>query len=547
MDENKKKKLILGIVAAVAAVLLVVVIVRLIGCFGGGEPESQVNGDNTENTGGAAGTGSDKETQESGKESSDSASNGDSSSNGESVVNKLDVTYHVTNQWQNGPSYFKQYDFKVQNLTDATQENWWIAIKVENGVVISSSWNCECKVEGDTLYIRPGNSYGAAIQPNGTVEGIGMIIESPSDKPLIAMLDNNSQQVANNGDGNGTGGESGSSSGNSNQTSEESSETTAPKPTVTVPKETIAVSGSTPLARHGRLSVSGTGIVDQNGAPFRLCGVSTHGLQWFPQYVNKGAFQTLRDDWGANVIRLAMYVKEGGYTQGDKAKFKKLIDDGVTYATELGMYVIIDWHVLSYNPNETKSEAITFFTEMAQKYSAYNNIIYEICNEPTNSPWGSQIKPYATEVVSVIRKYDKDAIIIVGTNTWSQDVDEVIGNRLDDKNVMYAVHFYAATHKDWIRDKVTKAVNAGIPVFISECSICDASGSGGVDYNEADKWFNLLESKNISYVCWNLCNKNETSALLSPGCSKTAGFTDGDLSVTGKWFKKRISADAKGK
>ncbi len=541
MDENKKKKLILGVAAAGAAVLLVVLFVLLIGCFGGGEPATQVNGSNAGDTGG--GTGSDAQTEESGKESSDSASDG------ESVVNKLDVTYHVTNQWQNGDSYFKQYDFKVQNLTDATQENWWIAIKVENGVVISSSWNCECKVEGDTLYIRPGNSYSTAIQPNGTVEGIGMIVESPSDKPFIAMLDNNSQQVANNEGSNGNSGESGS--GNSNQTSEESSGTVVPKPTVptvTVPKETIAVSGSTPLARHGRLSVSGTGIVDQNGAAFRLCGVSTHGLQWFPQYVNKGAFQTLRDDWGANVIRLAMYVREGGYTQGDKAKFKKLIDDGVTYATELGMYVIIDWHVLSYNPNETKSEAIAFFTEMAQKYSSYNNIIYEICNEPTNSPWGSQIKPYATEVVSVIRKYDKDAIIIVGTNTWSQDVDEVIGNRLaNDRNVMYAVHFYAATHTDWIRDKVTRAVNAGIPVFISECSICDASGSGAVNYGEADKWFNLLASKNISYVCWNLCNKNETSALLSPGCSKTAGFTDSDLSETGKWFKKRISADVKGK
>lgn len=79
----------------------------------------------------------------------------------------------------------------------------------------------------------------------------------------------------------------------------------------------------TPLANHGKLSVKGTDIVDKNGDPYQLKGVSTHGLQWFPEYVNKDSFQSFRDDFGANVIRLAMYTAEGGYCEGgDQGRFK---------------------------------------------------------------------------------------------------------------------------------------------------------------------------------------------------------------------------------
>ncbi|MEE3357895.1 MAG: cellulase family glycosylhydrolase, partial [Lachnospiraceae bacterium] len=61
----------------------------------------------------------------------------------------------------------------------------------------------------------------------------------------------------------------------------------------------------TPYGNHGKLSVSGVDLVDQSGNRFQLKGVSTHGLQWYPQYVNQSAFQYLRDSWGANVVRLA--------------------------------------------------------------------------------------------------------------------------------------------------------------------------------------------------------------------------------------------------
>ncbi|MGN0114180.1 MAG: glycoside hydrolase family 5 protein, partial [Acutalibacteraceae bacterium] len=193
------------------------------------------------------------------------------------------------------------------------------------------------------------------------------------------------------------------------------------------------------------------------------------------------------------------------------------------------------------NPNQNKSAAKSFFTKMSQKYQSYDNVIYEICNEPNGGTTWSQIKSYADEIIAVIRKYDKDAIIIVGTPTWSQDVDEAAKNPLSNShNVMYAVHFYAATHKQWLRDKVKSALDMGAPVFVSEFSICDASGNGSIDYAEANKWKSFINDNKLSYAGWNLSNKAETSALIKSGCNKTSNWSQSDLSDTGKWLRKMI-------
>lgn len=302
---------------------------------------------------------------------------------------------------------------------------------------------------------------------------------------------------------------------------------------------------STPAAEPGiaPLHVAGTVLADPQGNTVRLRGVSTHGLAWFPDYVSEEAFRTLKEDWGANAVRLALYTEEyGGYCSGgDREKLKELVDNGVTYATDLGLYVIIDWHILSDgDPRIHQDEAVRFFDEMSRKYADHTNVLYEICNEPQNSPWQTVIKPYAETVLAAIRANDPNAVVIVGTNTWSQDVEEVAAGRLDDENVVYAFHFYAATHKESYRQKVKNAVAAGVPVFVSECGLCDASGNGGVDENSASQWFDLLKEENISFMAWSLCNKNETAALLKPDCTKLSGWTAEDLSQSGTLFRAAI-------
>lgn len=285
------------------------------------------------------------------------------------------------------------------------------------------------------------------------------------------------------------------------------------------------------------LSVKGTKIVNASGRTVTLKGVSTHGIAWFPQYVNKQCFQSFKK-MGANTIRLAFYSdSSAGYS---KSLYKK-VDEGVKAATDLGMYVIIDWHILSDgNPKTNQGKAKDFFTYFAKKYAGQTNVLYEICNEPNgNVTWAKDIKPYAVKMISLIRKYDKNAIVIVGTPTWSQDVDVVADSPIKGKkNIVYALHFYAATHKDWIRNKLKTANQKGLPVLVTEYSICDASGNGGIDYKEAKAWMKLLKKLKVGRVAWNISNKNETSALIRSSCQKTGKITRNDLSKSGKWITK---------
>lgn len=305
-------------------------------------------------------------------------------------------------------------------------------------------------------------------------------------------------------------------------------------------KKTEKTPGIASPSRCGSLQVKGTALTDQDGNPVQLRGISTHGLAWFPGYVNEDCFRELREDWQANVIRLAMYTAEnGGYcTDGDKDKLKKLVQDGVAYATENDMYVIIDWHVLSdQNPNTYIDESKNFFREMSALYADYNNVIYEICNEPNGGTGWQDIKTYAEAVIPVIRENDENAVILVGTPNWSQYVDQAAADPITGySNIMYTLHFYAATHTDWLRETMTKAVNAGLPIFVSEYGICDASGNGAIDETQADKWVDAMDALGISYVAWNLSNKSETSAIFSSSCGKTSGFMESDLSDSGKWL-----------
>lgn len=304
--------------------------------------------------------------------------------------------------------------------------------------------------------------------------------------------------------------------------------------------------GQTPLEKHGALHVDGVNLTDEHGQKMQLYGMSTHGLSWFPQYVNYEAFKTLRDDWNTNCIRLAMYTAEyNGYcTGGSKEELKQIISNGVSYATDLGMYVIIDWHVLNDNdPNVYKADAIAFFNEMSAKYAGSKNVIYEICNEPNGwSSWDG-IKSYANEVIPVIRANDPDAVIIVGTPTWSQDIDKALASPLGYDNIMYALHFYAATHTDWLRDRAARCIDGGLPVFISEFGICDASGNGGIDYNQSSEWMSLIKQYNLSYCCWNLSNKAETSSVINSWCNLLSGWSEGDLSESGKWIRNQFRSE----
>lgn len=429
----------------------------------------------------------------------------------------MNFDYNVETSWNDNGATCSKVNFKITNVSDGELKNWKVVLNVPDGTQVQQGWNGIYNVTGTEFTVTP-ESYNGTIAVGQTVDFGCIVRGSGAFSCTVGNLsaEKNGQTV-----------QGGSMAG--------VAATPIPAP-IPVPATSNPV---------GALSVSGTNIVDANGNAVQLKGASTHGLAWFPQYVNRDAFRTLRDTWGANVVRLAMYTQEyGGYCSGgDRNNLKTLINNGVNYANELGMYAIIDWHILSDgNPNTHKSDAIEFFTEMASKYSGYDNVIYEICNEPNGGvSWDNDIKPYAVDVINAIRQYDGDAIIIVGTPTWSQDVETAAKNPITgQKNIMYSLHFYAATHKDNIRTKMKYALDSNLPIFVTEFSICDASGNGGLDYGSAQEWFDLINRYNVSYVGWNLSNKGESSAFINPSCNKTADWTDEDLSESAKWLKNKM-------
>lgn len=319
-------------------------------------------------------------------------------------------------------------------------------------------------------------------------------------------------------------------------------ETVEAQPAETEPpsSEALSVDASTPYGQHGALHVENGKLTDENGNTVQLYGMSTHGIAWFPQYINYDSFRTLRDDWNTNCIRLAMYTAEyGGYCAGgDKEQLKQLVKDGVSYATELGMYVIVDWHILSdCDPNQNKDEAIAFFREMAEVFADNDNVLYEICNEPNGGTSWDSIKSYAEEVIPVIRVQKPDAVILVGTPTWSQEIDKAAASPLTFDNVMYTLHFYAGTHKDDLRNRLETCVQNELPVFVSEFGMCDASGNGANDFDSTTKWLDLLNKYQISFCCWNLANKDESSSVFKAASTALSDWTDEDFNESGRWIR----------
>lgn len=295
----------------------------------------------------------------------------------------------------------------------------------------------------------------------------------------------------------------------------------------------------------GALYVEGTKLMGSNGEEVQLRGISTHGIAWFPDYINEECFRQLRNEWNVNVVRLALYTAEyNGYcTGGDREYLKSLVRNGVNYAKEQDMYVIVDWHILSdSNPNTYLNEAKEFFQDISAEYADSNHIIYEICNEPNGGTTWQDIKSYAKEVIGVIRANDEDAVILVGTPNWSQYVDQAAADPITEyNNLMYTLHFYAATHTDDLRNKMVSAIESGLPIFVSEYGICDASGSGAINEEQANLWVEQMDHYGISYVAWNMSNKNETSAIIQNWCNKTNNFSLEELSAAGQWLYKTLT------
>ena len=279
----------------------------------------------------------------------------------------------------------------------------------------------------------------------------------------------------------------------------------------------------------GKLHVNQTQLQDEHNKDVILRGMSLGWSTFHPRFYNEAAVNWLVKDWGVNVVRAAMGIEpKNGYIndpEGSKAKVMAVVDAAI----KNDIYVIIDWHSHNINLNEAK----VFFAEMAQKYGKNPHIIYEVFNEPDKETW-PEVKAYATEIISIIRAYDPDNIILVGSPSWDQDVhlpanDPILGY----KNLMYTCHFYADTHKKALRKRCKYALGKGLPLFISESAGMNANGDGPLNISEWNKWIQWAERNKISWVTWSVSDKNESCSVLNAGASSDGGWAESDLKESG--------------
>ncbi|GGU47500.1 glycoside hydrolase family 5 protein [Streptomyces lavendofoliae] len=304
---------------------------------------------------------------------------------------------------------------------------------------------------------------------------------------------------------------------------------------------------ATPVARHGRLKVCGTRLCDRHGTPVQLRGMSTHGLQWYRRCVTDASLDALATDWRADVLRVSMYVQEGGY-ETDPRGCTDLVHSVVEQATARGLYAIVDWHMLSPgDPHHNLSRAKTFFSEIAQRHAGKSNLLYEIANEPSGVGW-SRIRSYAEELIPVIRAQDPRTPILVGTRAWSSfgvsegsDETEVVNAPVRASNIMYTFHFYAASHREEYLATLSRAADR-LPVFVTEFGTQDHAGEGANDFTMAQRYLDLMARKGISWVNWNFSDDHRSGAVFATGtCADDGPWTGtGPLKPAGVWIRDRI-------
>ena len=242
------------------------------------------------------------------------------------------------------------------------------------------------------------------------------------------------------------------------------------------------------------------------------------------------------DKWGEDVWNSG-YILNPSYQ-------KALLEAVIESAIKNDVYVIIDWH--SHKADKQTNEAKAFFSEMAQKYGKYDNVIFEIFNEPESISW-STIKSYADVVVAEIRNHSSN-LIIVGTPKWDQEPHTAIGNALNYQNIAYAFHYYAGSHcysgkTSWGSDcegtNAVKAMNAGLSVFVSEWGTVNANGDGNVASSN-DGWQDWMDSHKLSWANWSVSNKAEGASIFGTNATATDNW---NYTASGNYVKQKLASN----
>ena len=418
---------------------------------------------------------------------------------GASAEEGCEVDYNVVNDWGSG------FQANVSITADQAIDGWTIEWDFTGAVSGISAWNVSDQSLSGSHFSASDAGWNGSIASGQTREVFGFTASGTAGDIVNASI---------NGVLCGEGG--------GEQTTEP--EPTDPEPTD--PEPTDPAPEGTPVEEHGQLHVCGTTMCDAQDAPVRLQGVSSMWLHWQtqPYAQNLQALEWMRDNWNIEVFRVAMGVEPEGAYLDDPNRWKSEVETVINNAATAGVYVIVDFH--AHEAHMHQSEAIAFFSDLAERYGHLPNVIWEPYNEPLQISWSGTVKPYHEAVVSAIREHDPDNIVVLGTPSWSQEVDVAAGDPVAGTNLMYTLHFYSCTHTSWLRDTADTAMDAGIALFVTEwgASAADGGLDGRVCLDEAQRWTDWMAANGISWTAWKLDVGTDSTNLLSSGAPLTGGW-----------------------
>ncbi|MEV6491030.1 cellulase family glycosylhydrolase [Actinoplanes sp. NPDC051633] len=427
------------------------------------------------------------------------------------------ATFTKVSDWGSG----WEGSYTITNGGASAITSWRIEFDLPSGTSVSSHWNATLTRSGQ--HFTFGNvGWNGTIAPGASVS-FGFI-GAGSGSPAGCLL-------------NGVSCSGGSTPPTDPPTGPPSDPPTDPP--------TDPPAGTTPVARNGQLRVCGRQLCNAQGKAIQLRGMSTHGLQWYANCVNDTSLDVLANTWHADVLRISMYIQEGGY-ETDPAGFTAKVNDLIEKAYARGLYAIVDWHMLDPgDPNYNLARAKTFFQQIASRHKDKNNILYEIANEPSDVHWNS-IKSYADQIVPVIRAQDADGVVLVGTEDWSslgvsgdgQGVQRILANPVTAPNIMYTFHFYAASHDDPYLNTFRNAIGQ-LPMFVTEFGTQQASGDGGNNFGRAQQYLDPMGQHKVSWVNWNFSDDFRTGAVFAEGACDSNNYAS--LKPAGTWIRDRIN------
>ncbi|MEU6248555.1 cellulase family glycosylhydrolase [Glycomyces sp. NPDC047010] len=416
-----------------------------------------------------------------------------------SAAAACDVEYDVVNDWGSG------FQANVSITAGEALDGWTVEWDFTGAVSGISAWNVTAQSLSGSHFTASDAGWNGAIAAGQTREVFGFTANG--DSGGIANVEIDGVPCAE------AGGE----------------QTTDPEPTdpePTDPEPTDPPPAGTPVEEHGQLHVCGAGMCDESGAQIQLRGVSSMWLHWQtqPYAQNLQALEWMRDNWNIEVFRVAMGVEPEGAYLDDPQGWKSEVETVIQNAAEAGVYVIVDFH--AHQAHQHQAEAVAFFSDLADRYGHLPNVIWETYNEPEQVSWTGVLKPYHQAVTAAIRAQDPDNIIVLGTPTWSQDVDVAAQSPVSGTNLMYTLHFYSCTHAQWNRDKADAAIDAGLALFVTEwgASAADGGLDGRVCLDEAQRWIDWMSANKISWTAWKLDVGNDSTNLLSAGAPVTGGW-----------------------